>query len=387
VKLDPSNKSICSYLWSSLCIRPEGRLAPCCIYSDASPAIQVQNINREVKDAYNSPFYRKLRENALEGKNNEGCKLCYFRDREDSPSVRKHANNQWNESFDSDYSPLSNLTFLEIFTGNLCNLKCLMCGPELSSSLAGDYVKLGWVDESLTKPFENDYRELLPQLTGLNKIKFVGGEPLLHKAHWELLASIPEDRARNIKLEYATNCTVFPNDKMLEQWRRFAGLEIFLSIDGARAVNEYIRFPSRWNIVEKNALKFRELLAKDPQSALGINAVVSNLNIFELDLLTEWVDKTLGSLVNAKDESLFFLNCLTAPNYLNIENLPLETKSGLLQKYPDIPHYRFVRAVLKSAGDSTRLIEFGKKINAFDQVRNISYSNYIPSLQQLVDHK
>ncbi len=135
---------------------------------------------------------------------------------------------------------------------------------------------------------------------------------------------------------------------------------------------------------KKNALKFGELLAKDRRNIFGINTVVSNLNIFELDHLTDWVDQTLGTLESFGDSSAFFLNCLTWPEYLNIRNLPPEIKSSLLQKYPETPHYSFVRAVLRSDGDPTQLEEFKRKIHAFDQVRNISYLNYIPALSQLI---
>lgn len=385
MQIEPNNKTICSHIWNGVCLRNNGRLIPCCMYDDLEPAVQIQDYNNDIEAAYNSPFFQEMRQKALRGEENKGCRGCYFREKETGRSLRLRANEFWKDTFNGPQSPLSQVNHLEIFVGNLCNLKCLMCSPDLSSYLAADHVKLGWVDASLQKTVENDYRAILPKFTQLTRLKIVGGEPLLSQLHWQLLDSIPLEKAQNITLEYATNCTVFPNEKELQIWKKFKALEIILSIDGVGSVNEYIRYPSRWNVIAKNAIQFRELTQENPRHVFGINTVVSNFNIFELDHLTNWVQQNLGILQDRFGSTTFFYSCLVYPDYLNIKNLPIELKKNLLEKYPDTPHYSFVRAVLKSEGDTSKLGEYKYKVASFDKVRKIDYRNFIPSMQLITD--
>lgn len=378
------NKTICSYLWSSLCVRTNGRLVPCCIYDDMAPAPHLSEYNNDIESTYNSALYTEMRDKVLKGEPVKGCESCYFREKETGKSLRLKANDEWSEAFNSNISPLKNVTYLEIFVGNKCNLKCLMCSPSLSSALASDYVKLGMASEEKIKPFENDYREMVSKLESLNKLKFVGGEPLMNSAHWELLESIPAERAQKITLEYATNCTFFPNEEQIKLWEKFKSLEIFLSIDGFEKVNEYIRYPSKWNKVEENAKKFKSLIDANSKSVFGINSVVSNYNIFKLDELTDWAYQNLGDFLDNSGHTTFFLSCLTYPDYLNIKNLPVSVKKQLLEKYPDEPHYSFVRSFLQSEGNEDSLKELIHMTTKFDSLRKIDYKEYIPSIEPII---
>ena len=158
-----------------------------------------------------------------------------------------------------------------------------------------------------------------------------------------------------------------------------------MSIDGLGQVNEYIRFPSRWNIIEKNAKKIKQFLDEKPENVFGINSAITIYNVFELDRLTSWAHEQFGALTDDGGNNAFFLSCAVHPEYMNIQHLPPDIKRELLDKYPDNRHYAFVRATLKTEGNPSKMSVFKEKTMAFDRVRNISYLNYVPSIQRVMD--
>lgn len=383
--VDAENKTICSYFWTSLCVRPQGRLTPCCAFHNGDlPVAQFQPNLVDLEASYNVPFFQQLRVNALQGKENKGCAECYFREKESGRSLRLRAN-QDGALYDSSVGRLDQVTYVELFIGNRCNLKCVMCSPELSSSLAHDYVKLGLLEEQKAVPYENSYLDLVSHLKNLRRIKFVGGEPLMHKTHWELLESIPADQARHMTIEYATNCTFFPTEAQINTWNKFSDIEIYLSIDGYGLVNEYIRFPSKWERVEKNAKLFKQYLSENPKNVLGVNSVVSLFNIFNLAELVDWVREDLFQVSPKGKEPNHLLARLEDPDHMSIRHLPLSFKQDLLLQYPDTPLYGFIRGYLQTPGDVGVLDEWRKSVQQFDALRKIHWRDYIPQMAALFE--
>jgi len=67
------------------------------------------------------------------------CEGCYKIEQYGGKSRRITENNRW-ENIEKP-----KLEFLDIRLSNLCNLKCLMCYPDSSSSLVSDYKE--WSDQ------------------------------------------------------------------------------------------------------------------------------------------------------------------------------------------------------------------------------------------------
>jgi MoaA/NifB/PqqE/SkfB family radical SAM enzyme len=93
---------------------------------------------------------------------------------------------------------------------------------------------------------------LLRRSEQIKSIYFTGGEPMLHKQVEYIVDQLVADGvAQNISLEMNSNGTVI-NARFLEKLSRFERVNIALSIDGYREVNDYIRFPSNWETVRQN---------------------------------------------------------------------------------------------------------------------------------------
>jgi MoaA/NifB/PqqE/SkfB family radical SAM enzyme len=87
---------------------------------------------------------------------------------------------------------------------NRCNLGCVMCNPELSSTLRAD----AGLPPLVSRYDDRFFEDLEPLVQDLRLAKFLGGEPFLIPAHrrvWELLATLSE----RPRLVVTTNGTVW----------------------------------------------------------------------------------------------------------------------------------------------------------------------------------
>lgn len=128
--------------------------------------------------------------------------------------------------------------------------------------------------------FKNDpliFKELLGDGEGLQRLYVTGGEPLLEPRFEEVLDFlIKRDAARNIHLEFTTNCTTV-KESLLDKIKRFKSSYITLSLDGIGSVQEYIRYPSSWPVIERNIR-----ILKDWQLKLMAIPVVQAYNMLDL---------------------------------------------------------------------------------------------------------
>ncbi len=384
------NKSFCSYLWNHICIRSNEKLLPCCSFKDYNMDLKLRDYTKDSKldlnAAFNSEIMQELRRKSLNGERIEGCRNCYLREEKaNGRSLRKFANRTYKPEYNSEYSDIENVTFLEIFISNKCNLKCLICAPDLSTPLAKDYYDLGITDSSSTKITSTDYTSMTPSLKSLKRIKFVGGEPLLDKNHLKFIKSFTPEQRSKITLEYATNCTFYPNDEIIELWHSFHFVNIMMSLDGMNRAAEYSRFPTKWPKVKDVALKYVDLKREYPSGFdIGINCTLSVLTIFDFDNFQNFVESELNQLSTGSGEDTFFVNVLTFPNHLSIKNLPDSIKQDLLKKYPESHRTSFFRALLKEEGNPEELKRLKGYLLSFDKLRNTNYEESIPELKDIL---
>jgi hypothetical protein len=327
-KRHPSEATYCSYLWQHACVRSGLQLQPCCRFvidsKDSLPRLH-QNFDNITK-TINSEFQQDIRAKALRGDIIDGCEKCRRTEQKGGFSLRNLANREFPRQGDEGLlSQPEDIRYLEIFTGSLCNLKCLTCGPDLSTTWQSEFHSLGW-SFNKTESVDADYSRLISQTPNLRQIKFVGGEPFLSRSHDQILDAIPGPMAEKMKLVYYTNATIWPNAKVLGQWKRFARVELWLSIDGLGSVNDYVRFPSRWSDVLANMTKYFEFASENPVLKLGVNCTVSIYNVFSVRKLEEWMIQ-FRSHYSPDIFHMFHLNPLILPAHMDIQNMPEGLKS------------------------------------------------------------
>ncbi len=374
--------SFCAKFWDHLCIRHHSYLKPCCRFIiDSYDRVYWSD---DEDKTINSDFYRSLRLKALNNENIPGCIKCGQEESANITSLRMrdNASSKLKEPLDETTSFL-NIESIDFFCGNLCNLKCVTCEPYSSSSWRSDYELLGLKVPPLSK--KTKIESLLNQVKNLKKIKFVGGEPFLDMDHKNDLILLSKHNPAQIIILYSTNVTIWPSVEILNLWKSFKLINIHLSIDGHLQSNDYIRFPSKWDLIESNVNKFIQHSLNNKNIKLKIQSTVSVYNIWSIHKLQNWINAINIKMPTDRSIVLMF-NFLHTPHFMSVKNLPNDYKikaKALINS--TLGKDSYVLNYLENCKDSdyppNELIEFTQKL---DKIRNINISDYIPELAKLI---
>lgn len=244
-------------------------------------------------EAHESLFWSQLRADMLEGKKIAGCWKCDRDDEEGTFSLRSNTNHTWQLSSEEMQSPSLHLKYLELTTGRLCNLKCRTCSSDLSTTWEDD-------DQALESIYEDrknyGHRPAFlsiqlddKSLQALTMIKLTGGEPMMSPEFIPFLDRVIESgRASFISIEIYTNASWIPKDSILSRLNHFKRITICLSIDGIGKINDYIRFPSQWSVVESATHCWVKHSLAYEQFSIVFSPTLNLYNILNLKEMVEW---------------------------------------------------------------------------------------------------
>ena len=300
---------ICILPWVSVETSPVGTVRPCCLakdeltYFDNLGYEHKYNLNQHtLEEVYHSRSMQLLRRDFLYGNKPETCQRCWDEEAAGRVSKRMNSRIRLKEYYDSvDWNNLNpdQLWFIDLKLGNICNLKCRICGSWSSSKWAKeeiDYVPGidrkthlaykflqdgAWPREN--PQFWDNLQILLPNIKYL---EFTGGEPFLIEQHFELLRyAVEHDYAKNIEIHYNTNGTVFP--EAADLWKEFKHVEIAFSIDNIGSRFEYERYGADWLEVQANIAKFTEM--RDNKISTQLCTTMNIQNVYYLPEICDWV--------------------------------------------------------------------------------------------------
>ena len=443
------SKTWCPLPWIHQDINTNGRIRVCCPSSVSKTGGYLKKedgtlYNSAVDDlesARNSPTLKRIRSEMLKGLPPAACVRCRKEEAEGVLSKRLHRTNAYKNiiSFEkakelTDEDGTINPSEIpvrdyDLRLGNRCNLKCRMCGPTASDSWYSDFVKISgdtFKDSDGTKikfvkskngslkmegacydwfHFPVFWKQIKKVISDVRCLHIVGGEPLLIDKHYELLDLIVKHGSPNETIiEYNTNLTFLPK-KAFEMWKRFKKILIGVSIDGYGPLNNYIRYPSRFERIEKNLSKIDQSL---DNAQIWIATTVNAYNIFHLPDLIEWKLRKRFLKVNPErsDSPLIIPHLLHTPPFLSIKALPPGYKNQVKEKFdrflaqfPDllreleIPETRHeklnlsLQKLLNSYGnymtseDYSHLIpDFRKYTSDLDKIRDEKLQDVLPEL-------
>jgi MoaA/NifB/PqqE/SkfB family radical SAM enzyme len=285
----------------------------------------------------NSASMRKLREEFLAGKKPQTCRKCWNEERSGRTSKRMHTLNRLKHvlppgEWTVDAKPLM---FLDLKLGNICNLKCRICGSWSSSQFATEELnqlksedkKASFHYQMLKDgawPRENEsfWAEIDNALTDIRYIEFTGGEPFMIAEHFEMLQGIVDRGiAHQVEIHYNTNGTHYP-EQAVEIWRHFKTVEIAFSIDDLGARFEYQRTNAVWSEVVSNIDRFRLLREDYPNIQLQCCSTVNVFNVRYIDQLAQWIAGQSFDFV--------YWNMMHDAWYFSIATLPESAKTEII---------------------------------------------------------
>jgi MoaA/NifB/PqqE/SkfB family radical SAM enzyme len=290
------------------------------------------------------------------------------------------------------------LMFLDLKLGNICNLKCRICGPWSSSQFATEELNSMPREEQKSShayqmlragawPRENDqfWSQIDTVLTDIRYIEFTGGEPFMIDQHFDMLQGIVDRGiAHQVEIHYNTNGTQYP-EKAIEIWQHFKTVEIAFSIDDLAARFEYQRTNAVWWEVEQNLGKFRMLRSNYPNIQLQCCSTVNIFNVRYIDELARWIVSQGFDFV--------YWNMMHDAWYFSIATLPDTAKANITEhlRTADVPLlYReeFDRIIdFMNSGASTDGFMLRMKIADLDRKRNQDFAAVAPEMAGAIGYQ
>lgn len=304
--MDPKsaiNGTFCPVPWTGFYMEPDGGVKPCVLSNNYIGNINNSNIEDILQGSENTDIKRTLAEN----KPHSNCTNCYklehgkigFNVRSDRYYYLKSLARVPYTTYDSMDTSLSTV---DIRWRNTCNLACVYCGPELSSTWdkeLGTNVTVN--EEQLT----NTKRYVLDNAHKLKNVYLAGGEPLLIKENSELLDRLNPD------------CTVRINTNLsnlkgpvYERASKFKNVHWTVSVETMDKEFEYIRYGASWDKFLQNLNTIRSLNHK-----ISFNMLWFVLNPYSVFDTVDFF-RSLGYHQNA-----FIIGPLTGPIEYDVRNL------------------------------------------------------------------
>jgi hypothetical protein len=427
----------CKTVWNGIHILPDGYIRLCCIGGAADPDLDLQRardrdgnvmhiLTHDIKDIMNSDKHRQVR--SLNVKNpaawSSHCECCENREivtdfnrnhenrsrrlylmRIDSDSVVNETNfqNAVTEDGTCDWMPSS----LDVRFGNLCNQRCIQCSPIFSNQWYDEWnsyygeLKFGqgniievkkdnrnrWAIPSELQWFEDPrwwpkFEQMMPYL---KHIYITGGEPMITPAHDEMLDRlINSGLAKNIMLEYDSNCTAI-NNKIIARWDNFKNVDIRASMDAIGDQYNLIRSGGNWETFAKNIKRLKQYQSESG-GKIRLQHISSCLQIptaFSIIESEEWC-RSIG--VD------FHMRFLETPEHLSINTLPPPAKREMIEYYSKhidtsskaelIVKYLTPRLLKGYSSGKTK--EYFRWMDFLDKSRNTNWREVFPQVAEML---
>ena len=393
----------CVLPWVSLETSPIGTVRPCCLADDELVDNTGNKFNlsqASFQDIQNSRDMQQLRQEFINGKQPKTCRKCWNEESAGRTSKRMHTLDRLkhmlpNESWTVDAKPLM---FLDLKLGNICNLKCRICGSWSSSTFATE--ELAQLDTNENKkanhhyqmlrlgawPRENQqfWNEIAGIADQIRYIEFTGGEPFMIQEHFDMLQDLVDrGLAGNIEIHYNTNGTQWPGQA--EQiWRHFKIVEIAFSIDDIEGRFEYQRSNAIWTEVVDNIAKFRKLRDRYKNIQLQICCTINIFNVYYLEIIAHWIMQ--------QQMDFIYWNMMHDAYYFSIASLSARAKQVIAQqlKSAQVPKKikeEFGRVIeFMNNGTSLDGTQMNNEIARLDRKRQQNLAWVEPELAQLIGY-
>jgi len=398
------HEKFCVLPWVSLEASPIGTVRPCCLAIDeivddrgekfklaGSTFAEIQHSNHMIS----------LRQEFLDGKQPQTCRRCWQEERAGRTSKRMHTLDRLKHMIDdrpwtADAKPIM---FLDLKLGNICNLKCRICGSWSSSTFATEELNFIIDREEKKKSFhyqmlrdgawprnsDNFWHQLDSAMSEVRYIEFTGGEPFMIREHFDLLRRLVDrGYAHQIEIHYNTNGTQYPEEAE-DIWRHFRHVEIAFSIDDTGERFEYQRTNAGWAEVNQNIERFRQMRSRNRNITLQVCCTINAFNVMYLPDVANWI--------NRQGFDFVYWNMLHDPYYFSIATLPDRAKQAARQRLTtiEIPEEyraefdRVIDFMMNGASTDGKILRM--KIQDLDFKRTQNLKDVSPELARVIDYE
>ena len=408
--VDPK-KTYCRYAWRHQYVHMSGSFRLCCITKDnlLNDKGHRFNINQDSPEkVWRSNHMNEVRRKMTNGEPLKECARCYEHEARGFKSFRdQEEREKYIALTNSDGSIDSMPETMELHYGNMCNLKCKMCGQNYSNQIGKELLEIGAKDKDFlnwvyhqsgnvniwTNNLSVEYKwfknkktknKLMQYVSDhVQKLTAIGGEPTIIPEFYELLDyCYKQDTLKNKTLILTTNLTNV-NPKMIDWLPKLKGWGVSASIDGLHERQEYIRYPSNFNKVVENLKFYTNLAKKNNKGSIMFSPAIQLLNIDTLDEIIKWfLNFAEGDFDGQGGKDLFDISWLCQvwyPKICNYDIAPTDYKNYVADKLSksidDFKNYKQIAHFYKNQIENLRLDPLSKNEKKDFQASFIRYND------------
>jgi sulfatase maturation enzyme AslB (radical SAM superfamily) len=361
------SKTYCPIPFYHTAVRPDGKMFPCCNFRwEEVPS----DFNLEYEDLFNKhPYMIKIREEMRNGQPVAGCSRCYDNERVTGESMRTDYIRRATDLGFSKTPPDSpKLTYIDLALSNVCNNRCRMCNPDLSTNWYSDAKKLGIPIKSGIIHNKDKFKDF--DFSNITFIKMIGGEPLMEQE--KFIEILSKCNLPNLNLLITTNATMIPSDELVEILSKCKNVKWNLSIDAYGALNEFLRKGSNWKNIESNI----EWFYKTYSRKIKVDTVVSIYNVNCLDKLSNFLKSNFHTITHRHV-------LVDGEEWMYSSNLPNDVKAIVEEKLKtfSIDNVDLILDFMNRPGSFKKFLEYDAKLNS---IRNEHWKDANTELYKLV---
>ena len=267
--------------------------------------------NNSLENTWNSDQIKDIRLKMINGESVSSCSKCVEQESRGYKSMREPQDMEKNFALTKQDGSVDVMpTTMELHFGNLCNLKCKMCGQQYSNQIGKELIEIGKSDNDFLnwvykesgnvniwtnnlsveyKWFQNEKikNKLFEYISkNITNLTVIGGEPTVIPEFWEMFEYLEQkDTLKNLFVTLTTNLTNV-NPKLTNWLPKLKKWKVWASVDGIDKRTEYIRYPSNFKKICENLEFYKKLLGTNGN--ITLSPAIQLLNIDQLDELLVW---------------------------------------------------------------------------------------------------
>jgi MoaA/NifB/PqqE/SkfB family radical SAM enzyme len=320
------------------------------------------------------------------------CNFCWEEEIAGKESKRIRDNRTYNhKELSVEMLPV----VIDLSMGNLCNIKCRICGPDHSTPWMIEESKVynlknpkhylekaKWISFKESFDMNNQYvwKDIEELLSNAERLDFAGGEPFYIDKHWNIVKRCVEQAwSVNQHIHYNTNGTIYP-EKYIDLLDKFKIVDIQVSSDGVSEKFEYMRHPAKWETSEEVIDKLCVVRNNSKTEWLiGVCISVSAFNVYDIFETFEHYA--------SKDNVRIYINIVH--DHHGVRILPAELKTIIIDKLSNLESkYRdnqwqkeksmICNHLINSSFNQYDWDEFWRELKMRDKLRNESFEITFP---------
>jgi MoaA/NifB/PqqE/SkfB family radical SAM enzyme len=357
----------------------------------------------KLSDIWQSPEMISYRQQFADKSEVKGCHKCYnvedstdaglsFRQKQLAGLRRTRRGDKQHRHIPYDDTIIRGL---DLRIGSTCNLECIMCGPNDSSSIykkidqMKDYFgytdnRTAWLKEEYA-PDRNDWSQydqswdnILGSIdSNLRRIYIAGGEPFYIKNFEEVLLELVHASPKS-GVDINTNATRRFTERSVHKFKD-ANLKLAISIDGFGKAEEYIRQNTVWDDkveVIRQYVKYFNVNQFD--------LTICSLSIRTIDKLIIWLSTEFpGTTINMRP--------VINRKGLALSDLPMEFRTDIIEWFGSVSHDNFSQQfqhtyhelIAPYTGNKAEVRELS---NYYDEYGSVKLSEFDPVLSDWLNN-